>query len=337
METHSESSFHTPKPLLDRSATGLVALMGLLPVASLLAWVFGLGSFRSWFLGVSAPALVLLVILASWAAKTGRNHISAIFTAGVFGGLLGTLGYDLFRIPFVIAGARLFSPIDSYGILILGAQESSAWTGFTGWAYHFSNGIGFGIFYAAVALGRRWWWGLAWAMVLETATILTPFAEIYGLAGRWGLIAVAYAAHIFYGLPLGLIVEKGREFARWTDEISKRAAVFALLALLVALLLWHRPPLEPLSQREGRSLAAGPSSVVRSGRMVPEWIRVPVEGCATLRNDDRQTYTAELAEGAPRLRPGEETRLCFSEPGTHRLKLSDEPYSGGFVIVDHSL
>ena len=75
---------------------------------------------------------------------------------------MGTIGYDLFRLPFVASGLRVLAPIDSYGVLLLDAHTSSPLSGFAGWVYHFSNGIGFGIAYAAVALGRRrWYWAVA--------------------------------------------------------------------------------------------------------------------------------------------------------------------------------
>lgn len=139
--------------------TGLCGLSGLLSVASLLAWAFRLGRFDLWFLALGAPAIVFLIGVGLCVARLGRfPRLRLALIAGVVGGLLGIIGYDLFRIPFAALGLRLFAPIESYGELLLNADSSSPLTDFAGWGYRFANGLGFGIFYAAVALGRRWWW-----------------------------------------------------------------------------------------------------------------------------------------------------------------------------------
>lgn len=316
----------TARPLKELVLTAIVALSGLLSVASLLAWAYRLGRFSYWFLALGAPAIVALFAIGAFVARNGRYpRLRSAMIAGMIGGLVGTIGYDLFRIPFAALGLRLFSPIESYGVLILGAETSSGWTDLAGWTYHFSNGIGFGIFYAAVALGRRWWWGLLWAMVLETATILTPFASTYAIAGKWDLIAIAYAAHVAYGVPLGLIVQSGSRFAEGSLELSPHALKWTLAILAVVLFAWHRPWSVPS--------VAGPRAQITEGRFVPEWIRVPPGGCATIRNSDPDSYEVEGVE----LAPGRLGRICFDLIGVHRVKTSTKPYSGGFVIVDPAL
>jgi hypothetical protein len=291
----------------ERTALLAAGVCGLLNVASLLAWVFGLGPFHVWFLAVGVPALAALVAIAAWSARRPEQapRLRRALVAGTLGGLLGTIGYDVFRIPFVVGGLRLFAPIDSYGVLLLDAAASSPLTGFAGWSYHFTNGIGFGIAYAVVALGRRWPWAVLWGLVLETATILTPFADSYAIRGKWDLIAIAYAAHLAYGIPLGLVVQRA---ARWTD-LRRPAPVpvwAALAALTIGLLVWLRPT---------PSIPDRPATTVVDGRFRPEWVRVPPGGCAAVRGGD------DVCD------PDRRT-------GVHRIKLTDEPYSGGFLLVD---
>lgn len=311
--------------------TAACALLGLLSVAPLLAWLFRLGSFSSWFWAVSAPALLLLIVIGLFAARKGGRLRAALIT-GCVGGLAGTIGYDLFRVPFEAFGFRLLAPIDSYGLLLLNAESSTPWTGFAGWSYHFANGIGFGIAYAVIALGRRWWWGVAWGVALETATIVTPFVETYGLKNRWGLIALAYAAHFFYGAPLGKIVEHAEEWTKQLSTFTPRILTWTLVILVSILLLWHRPFSMPAEVREGEDAAPGPSAVLIDGRLHPEWLRVAPGGCVAIRNDDRTRQT--LARG-PALEPGELSKVCFRQIGIERVRLAGEvPYSGGFVIVD---
>lgn len=322
----------------ERILTGICGLLGLLSVASLLAWAYRLGRFDLWFLAVGAPAILLLIAIGVWVTRMGRYpRLRAALITGVIGGLLGTIGYDLFRIPFAAAGLRLFAPIESYGVLLVNADSSSPWTDLAGWSYHFANGIGFGVFYAALALGRRWWWGIAWGMVLETGTLITPFATTYAIAGQWDLIAIAYAAHVAYGYPLGRVVQSGRAFADSALEVSRRPIVWTLVALASFLLIWHRPFVIPGDVRARHPVAQGPSAVVVEGRFVPEWLRVASGGCVVLRNDDESAYTVDAASNKPVLKTGKTERVCFDEVGVHRVRISNTPYSGGFVIVDPAL
>ena len=48
----------------------------------------------------------------------------------------------------------------------------------------------------------------------------------------------------------------------------------------------------------------------------------------------RLTGTLGALDGAPSLPPGESATVCFAAPGVHRIRTTDTPYSGGFVIVD---
>lgn len=301
---------------------GAAALAALLNVASLLAWVFGLGAFHVWFLAVGLPALVVLIGISVWSARNPEAdpYLRRALVAGALGGLVGTIGYDVFRIPFIVGGLRLFAPIDSYGVLLLDAGASSSLTGFVGWSYHFTNGIGFGIAYAIVALGRRWPWAVLWGLVLETATILTPFADSYAIAGQWDLIAIAYAAHLAYGIPLGLVVQRAAN-----ADVRQPLPIplwVPMAALAVALVVWLRPT---------PSLPQQPVTRIVDGRFVPEWVRVRPGRCATVTNADDQDYTGarlELAAGAT-------GHVCDDEIGVHRIRLREgEPYSGGFLLVD---
>ena len=312
------------------SSVAVVLLAGT-PVASLLAWVFGLGRFSTWFWLVSAPGIVALATIAWFTARGGRNpRLHTALVAGTIGGLLGTAGYDLFRLPFAFAGYRLLAPIDSYGVLLLGASSSDALTGFAGWAYHVSNGVGFGIAYAVVALGRRWWWAVLWAMVLESATVLTPFVDTYALRGKWGVIGIAYAAHVFYGVPLGRWVERAdQRVAQLREDTTRRPAALSLAIVAAGLLVWHQP----------WTAIGGPAAAteVRNGRFVPRWLHVPVDGCRLVSNGDDERYALTGVPGGVELPRRGRARVCFPEPGVHRIRTSAKPDAGGFVIVDEEL
>jgi hypothetical protein len=301
-----------PAPPPDGALRGVLAVLALCSVAPLLAWVFGLGRFAAWFRFLTLPALAVVAVAAFVVSRPRSRHrrIRTAMVVGAMGGLLGTIGYDLIRIPVVFLGYRVLAPIDSYGVLLLDDRSSSDVSGLAGWLFHFSNGINFAIAYALVALGRDWRWGVVWAMFLETVTVVTPFVDAYGLSGKWGLIAVAYAAHIPYGLGVGWAASRAETLERQLVEVGRRVPTIALALLVLGLALWHLP----LSRGDDKAITE-----VDRGHFSPEWLRIPVGECIEIRHPDR------LEE------------RCFDKAGVHRIRLEGRPHSGGFVIVDEAI
>ena len=315
-----------------------VGFLGLSSVLSLLAWVYELAPFRAFFALVSLPLTAALVAIGILSArrKSLRWWREAI-VAGALGGFVGTLAYDLFRVPFVAVGFQVLAPVDSYGLLLLDADSSSAWTGLVGWSYHFFNGIGFGVAYAVVAKGRRWFWGVLWALVLETATIITPFADSYNLRGQWVPISIAYAAHVAYGAALGLTTQRAVQVSRDAIEVLRAPVLFTAVTVVTALTIWLQPWRTDAELTAGQRVAPGASAVIAGDDFAPLWLRVPEGECATVRNDSDRTYG--FAKGSTRvLAPGERTELCFADGTVHRVRLTVEGrergHTGGFMITD---
>lgn len=281
-------------------------------IAALLADIFGLAPMHLVFWWVSVPSMVALTLLGTLPKVPGE--LRQRIRIGALAGLVGTIGYDLARVPFAIAGQRLFAPIESYGLLMADAAGSSPLTATLGWTYHFSNGITFGIAYAAIAARRHWAWGVLWAIVLESVAVFSPFATRYGLAGQLAPIAIAYGAHLFYGYPLGRIVQRMRPLPPGTVSI-------ALTLLLVLVLGWHRPWIG-----DAPSTA---TAVVQRDRFEPEWLRIQAGQCATV--DNRSDTSFDTPHGVVAARSS--TSLCFDDPGVYRVRLGTRAYSGGFVYV----
>jgi len=311
---------------VSRSATlGLrvvLALGCMLTVAPLLAWVQELGSFTTWFVVCTVPALTAVIVTLVWFARSGRFPDTVMAAkAGIVGGLLGTIAYDLVRLPAVALGRQVLAPIDSYGVLLLSAPASSSVTGFAGWAFHLQNGVFFGLAYALVAAGARIRWAVLFALVLESGAVFGGFADFYHLRGEWALIAIAYAAHVPYGLALGWMTESpARRMEPWERSLGAPIVV-CLGVVLVALVLWQQP------------FAVAESSAIelRSGDFHPQWARVATGHCVAVTN--RDTSTAALEDG-PSISSGATARLCPTGAGVHRVKVGGRAGSGGFVIVD---
>jgi len=306
-------------------------------VFPLLAWVYGLGSFRAWALA-SGPLVIGVVATAVWLDRTGRWPATrAALLAGALGGLVGSLAYDLFRVPFVyLTGLQLLAPIESYGVLLLGADTSSPLTDFAGWAYHFTNGMGFGVAWAVIATGRRWIWGVGWGLFLETMTIVSPFAGTYGLIAngqvQWTAIGLAYAAHVPYGAAVGLFAQHAVARAAELRGLVRAPAALAIAVLLAALIAWHRPLLPQAEVDRGIQVAPGPSAIVLEGKLRPAWLRVPVGGCSTVENGDAADH--RLSTGQVLAASGGRATVCGQRAGIQRVRVDDGPFSGGWLLVD---
>lgn len=325
-------------PWFVRLAVAAVACGSVVP---LLAWVSGLGAFHLWSLLVGLPAVAAVIAFGLVVARPRHPATFDAMVAGAIGGLIGSLGYDVFRVPFVYGlGRQLLAPIDSYGVLLLDASSSSPLTGFAGWCYHFTNGIGFGVAYALVARNRHLAWAVLWAMILETATVASDFAPTYGLKTDAGFnvvpIVIAYAAHVPYGLAVGWAVGNVDRFVGQTREVTRRPVLAAVLLLVVGLAVWHRPLLPNSGLERGRAVADGPSAVIEGGRFLPAWLRVAPGDCAVVRNDDdRPAELGAPGEVVAEIAPGASYEACGGEERTvERLQVGGRPFSGGWLIVD---
>lgn len=275
---------------------------------------------------VVVPASTTALCIGAYARwRRDDRELTTIAGVAVFAGLLGTLGYDLFRVPFVFGlGFRLLSPIESYGVLLLDAGGSSGATDYVGWSYHFLNGVGFALAYGMVAVGRRWWWGVAWAMVLETATLVTPFIDAYALRGKVAPIVIAYAAHVPYGLAVGVLLQDPNRAMRVLRQFTPRPALISTASLAVALGLW----LSPWQTPPPRAVAT-----VVDNRLIPEFVRTDDAGCVTLENRDLSNYQLSIdGEKVGVLPAVGSTVICIERFGVTRLRTSDEPFDGGFII-----
>lgn len=307
-----------------------VALLSLLTVAPLLGWVYGVGAFGTLLRGVALPAMVAVgataVVLV---VRRPTAQLTRALRVGAVAGLVGTAGYDLFRVPFVaLGGMRLLSPIETYGVLLADATASSGATAVLGWTYHVANGVLFAVAYAAMAYRRPWVLGLVWALVLETATVATPFADVYGLRGRALPIALAYAAHVPYGLAVGWMVQRGDAVTVWLDRRRFPVAA-ALAATVLGLAVWLQPWVPATTAPRGADAR------VVEGRMEPHIVRVAAGACLRVVHTDDGSpplTTAPVATGTRAVGTARDD-VCLPV-GVHRLRSTGMPYDGGFVIVD---
>ncbi len=173
-----------------------------------------LGHFYGWWpmplfaMCVLLPATLLLAITA----VRGERETRFIIVQGALAGLFAAVIYDLFRVPFVLAGKPLFAVFPQFGQLLLFGQlngDTSFWPQLAGWAYHFSNGAALGIMGAAMiplsaSSQTRFWGSVAWATLVELLLLLSPYYRYLGLHLPMNqFIPITLAAHLVFGAALG--------------------------------------------------------------------------------------------------------------------------------------
>jgi hypothetical protein len=206
-----------------------VFVLAATSIACLLTDFYRLCPMRTFTLFIFLPALFALAALAVADRVCGDRGLWRGLVIGIVSGILAAVAYDVFRLPFVFAKAwaidsvipqlNLFKVFPAFGALILGLPAEpahySAAAHLIGWAYHFSNGMTFGVMFVAALgelTGSRWLWGVAMAVALELGMLLTPYPRMFGIPVTASFVGVTLAAHVIFGVVMGMS-------ARWLASV----------------------------------------------------------------------------------------------------------------------
>ncbi len=195
----------------------VVFLLASTSIASLLGEMYRLWPMRFFALAIFVPAGVALVALALHRRWRGEGQAGRMILIGAIAGFVAAVAYDVFRLPFVysttwglaglVPSLPMFKVFPQFGAMILGQAGSDSLAAIlVGWAYHFSNGITFGIMYAAMVNGqwrRRWPVAIAFAVGLELAMLFTPYPATFGIRVTESFVAVTLTAHLIFGVTMG--------------------------------------------------------------------------------------------------------------------------------------
>jgi hypothetical protein len=161
---------------------------------------------------VLPPAMLILGCIAYFNRKQSKG-IQSPYTwivQGTMGGIFAAIVYDLFRLPFVMAGYPLFAVFPKFGQMLLAAQPTDfGWAVQTaGWTYHFANGASLGIMYLAMVRSgspRSMFLGaVIWASTIEVLLLLTPYYAFFKLELPFPVfIVLTMSAHVLFGMALG--------------------------------------------------------------------------------------------------------------------------------------
>ena len=210
---------------MDAAGCAVVFCLAATSIWCLLADFYGLLSMRAFTLCIFLPTLAVLAALAWSDRQRGDRRLWQAIVIGTVAGFVAAVAYDLFRLPFVFARAwgietvvppmPLFKVFPRFGAMILGQPLEqpgySLAAHLIGWAYHFSNGITFGIMYLALLGDPRrhsWLWAVLFAVGLELAMLLTPYTSAFGIHLTMRFVTVTVAAHLVFGVVLGLAARR---------------------------------------------------------------------------------------------------------------------------------
>ena len=196
----------------------IVFLLASTSIASLLGEMYRLWPMRFFTLAVFVPACGALIAIALRDWLRGNASAGRIILIGAIAGFVAAVAYDIFRLPFIfstrwgltglIPSLPLFKIFPQFGAMILGrVDDSSLAASVTGWLYHFSNGVTFGVMYAAMVNGqwrRRWPVAIVFAVGLELAMLFTPYPATFSIRVTATFVAVTLAAHLIFGITMGL-------------------------------------------------------------------------------------------------------------------------------------
>ncbi|HWX19130.1 MAG TPA: chromate resistance protein ChrB domain-containing protein [Candidatus Binatia bacterium] len=190
-------------PYLAREPAALVAWVAAsTSIGSLILYLAGAAEFGFLLQALLIPGTLLLLGCLLWARRRSKNELFQRIVSALWAGLLATLLYDVVRVPAVWVGMPVFKAISYFGTVMLNQAAPSVSSEFAGWAYHLSNGIGFGLMYALLIDRPEWWTAVLWGLTLEGLMLLTPYAEVFGYSVSGQFLAITISAHVVYGLTL---------------------------------------------------------------------------------------------------------------------------------------
>ncbi|MFN8532893.1 MAG: hypothetical protein U0556_05050 [Dehalococcoidia bacterium] len=158
----------------------------------------------------TAPILCGVLLVRS--RLYGRLQILADrIWAGALGGLIATLVYDAVRPPLVTAFGLTFNPYRAmpfFGSLMTGLETTEPLAIGLGWAYHFWNGISFGMMFALLRPQGGVIAGIVWALFLQGMMMLVYPSFLQVRLSDPGFLLSGIVGHGFWGAVLGYGIKR---------------------------------------------------------------------------------------------------------------------------------
>jgi hypothetical protein len=189
--------------------------------------IFGLGALFSGsallvhiITGVSLTLALLLSGLivgaagrAAWsrASPSDRRQLTEHAKVGLLSGLVSTLAYDLTKAVLSRWDPSPYNPFEAiriFGALLVGPNATSATIHIAGAAFHFGNGLLFGLAFVLLFGSRSVLAGIGWGLFLELFQ-LTLYPGWLSVQFYREFVQISALSHLVYGAVLGLCCSYG--------------------------------------------------------------------------------------------------------------------------------
>jgi hypothetical protein len=194
------------------TSRALVWLAASMSFAALLVEFYDVMKMQTFAVTVLPLAILFLIWVAYQARNEPRGAHSPYtwIVEGAIAGVVAAVVYDLYRLPFVLAGKPLFAVFPQFGQLLLDAapEDQGLAVQVTGWGYHFSNGAALGVMLLAMLpsytkktllIG-----GAVWGLLVEIILLATPYYAFFQLKlPQDQFLFLTLTAHLVFGLTLG--------------------------------------------------------------------------------------------------------------------------------------
>jgi hypothetical protein len=157
------------------------------------------------------PSIIILGVIAVAAFFREHRRLANRLFAGAVAGFIATAGLEIVRTASFRFGGMPGDMPRLLGVLLMDRfmLGPSSLSDLLGYAYHFWNGICFGIIFA-VLLGRKQvLWAVVYAELIGVGFLLSPAVKALGI-GFMGsqmpsMPATVVLAHLVFGLILGVL------------------------------------------------------------------------------------------------------------------------------------
>ncbi len=180
----------------------------------------GYGNLSDFAVSYLIPSVLLFIFLYGFTWISGNRQLERQIRYGILGGLIGTIGLEIFREGGFMLGTMPGQLPKLMGVLLLDrfALGPNWVSNIAGWSYHFWNGIAFGVIFSLVFGKPRIWIGAAYGFVIGLGFLAGPVVTSLGV-GRFGVnFGISFPitvtlAHLAFGIGLGLVLRMNREQA----------------------------------------------------------------------------------------------------------------------------
>ena len=181
--------------------------------AAIIAHTFGpvRMSFTVPFVVLPTTAVVVGLILLRRGLHGRLHEFSGRLMWGGIWGLVGTLCYDAIRplLKWVLAFQYdPFRAMPIFGSLITGLPQTDSIAVAAGWAYHFWNGISFGMMFVLLRPRGGAVAGLIWAMTLQGLMMAIYPSFLQARLADPGFLTMGIVGHALWGIVLGVGLQR---------------------------------------------------------------------------------------------------------------------------------